>query len=161
MREIKFRGKSTMSLEKLEDMHFTDHENGWFYGNLIMYLETPYIVGDFIEADQEYVIPEFWTPVHADSVSQYTGLKDKNGTEIYEKDALKVMHRTSRRKYTGHVIHERDLILRVMRFKNYRHYRPTEDLASHDFDWGRVTHFFPDIEVIGNIYENPELLEVD
>src|SRR5690625_1795288 len=87
-REIKFRGKAKMSIGELDYMHF-EHENGWFYGNIVMYGNTPYIVGDFIEVDQEYTVNEFWVAVHPESVSQFTGLKDKNGKEIYEGDIYK------------------------------------------------------------------------
>lgn len=42
MREIKFRGKSKLVIEELEEL-CVEHSNGWVYGNLVMYRETPYI----------------------------------------------------------------------------------------------------------------------
>lgn len=69
-------------------------------------------------------------------VSQYTGLKDKNGKEIYEGDITK----------TGVVVFGggRFFIDGVEKTKPWK----WEDLIGGEKD-----------EVIGNIYENPELLK--
>lgn len=73
-------------------------------------------------------------------LQQYTGLKDKNGKEIYEGDIVKGEYRTYQIEYTG----------AAFRLKT------TDDSLP---DLLPVLENTDRIEVIGNIYENPELLK--
>ena len=136
-----------MSIEELDEIYFDhdnfDHDNGWFVGNLITNGNAPYIVGDIWESDPEYIVHEFWMPVHPESVGQYTGLKDKNGTEIYEGDILEVKHLMGR--VVGELIFKHGAFLLDDGGYSYL----GDHLANSEY-----------IKVIGNIYENPELLEV-
>lgn len=83
-------------------------------------------------------------------IMQYTGLKDKNGKEIYEGDVVRVA----------------DIYNQI----NFGGERTYETLPVKWGDFGWLPFIFPggidcefmysdtDCEVIGNIYENPELL---
>jgi hypothetical protein len=141
VREIKFRGKRQWN-------------NEWLVGNLIIDKSgKKYIVPcKYFEADGHHLSYEddTDTPVFVDqeSVGQFTGLHDKNGKEIYEGDILGFKENNS---VFWHV-----------------HW----DENKYDLPVGFVFGCFgmtstypqymhPDIkvlEVIGNIHENPELL---
>lgn len=72
---------------------------------------------------------------------QYTGLHDKNGKEIYEGDIVKIKYRD---EDIGKVIYE------------YNGF--SIDVTNMNKNYGRVSFVNNFMEVIGNIYDNPELL---
>ena len=70
---------------------------------------------------------------------QYTNLKDKNGKEIYEGDIVKISQDGD--------LQDSPIIVDMFNLK----------IGMEDKD--RYTRFDDNFEVIGNIYENPELLK--
>lgn len=81
---------------------------------------------------------------------QYTGLKDKNGTEIYEGDIVQYYPRHNGVPYR---VYWAD---KSAKFLIGRKGVVGQELSSimYNLDTGRIA-----LEVIGNIHENPELLE--
>jgi uncharacterized phage protein (TIGR01671 family) len=119
MREIKFRGK------RLDGI--------WIYGDL---RHQPYAKGSVTIISFMEDTGGFW--VIPETVGQYTGLKDKNGKEIYEGDITQDVDtgKTFEIMYQGH------MFMRYERKPMYMFYTLDGDC----------------LEVIGNIYENPELM---
>lgn len=74
-----------------------------------------------------------------DGLMQYTGLKDKNGTEIYEGDIVKYK--------------------RINGSFDYGEIQYNGCAFDINNSWNLQVYASREIEVIGNIYENPELLE--
>lgn len=164
MREILFRGK-------------TYEEGLWIEGSLIIDERGNYYIGKYIEAKGErsyyctmrrngktinrfigigfaFVIPE--------TVGQFTGLYDKNGKKIFEGDILKGEQYPFKDddgdyNYFAQVTwFDNSPAFGIYTFKNPQsnvrgistgNTAYIEDFSSEDF------------EVIGNVYDNPELLE--
>ena len=123
MREIKFRAwDGTRFLNK------TFFDRNW-------YNSDNKCVKALVPEDQHYL-----------KIMQYTGLKDKNGKEIYEGDIVNWFLHTLKRKYVSVIEWDDDLASFCLKNKDWT-----------EFDFIKV---FSSLEVIGNIYENPELLEV-
>lgn len=129
MREIKFRGKRV--------------DNGeWVYGDLIhRYSNWIYIapIPSTIEITPIEIDPE--------TVGQYTGLKDKKGKEIYEGDIVRQRRFLGWDKQNGERYKD---IYGVVRFENGMFTCGIVDYTL--IDWNKC-------EVIGNKWENPELLK--
>ncbi|EPB8155459.1 YopX family protein [Clostridium perfringens] len=99
------------------------------------------------ESDKSHYVLDYEDGIEAE-ILQYTGLKDKNGKEIYEGDILSI------KIYSGDkVIVEGKT---VVEFKD----GCFGVIWGHDKAFLSLNSFFKaKFEVIGNIYENPELLE--
>lgn len=131
MREIKFRAWTTESKKMFHDVGFCSRgiEVYWYDPELAE--ET--VLGDRRQKSLlQYTIP-----------MQYTGLKDKNGKEIYEGDVITY-------KLWSHIEPQTDIV----EFSSYG-FSPMNFLECTS-DGSETEHTF---EVIGNIYENPELLK--
>lgn len=129
MRKIKFQGKRLKNGE-------------WVCGCLTRYSEEmSYITVDLIE-NEVY-------QVDASTVGQYTGIKDKNGKEIYEGDIV---------CYNGGKTPSRAKMVVKWEDESLLY-----SLSAYKEAWAyELGECSPSIlEVIGNIHDNPELLECD
>lgn len=123
MREIKFRG--------------LDKNGIWHHGNLIVRDVTDYSIAS--NNTEHLVISE--------TVGQLTGLKDKNETEIFEGDILRL------KNTKGQIVNHQEVywVEETASF-GWR--------AANDDSWpDGFTGFYDEYEVIGNVCENSELLK--
>lgn len=129
MREILFRGKG--------DKRYNDGE--WCFGVPIECYDGDWqICTDCIRST---VIPE--------TVGQYTGLTDKNGKKIFEGDICKVTVFTCEGE-------DKHFLCEVCFDYSSFIFRERSGL---DILFSDIYDFKTDVEVIGNIYDNPELME--
>lgn len=142
-REIKFRGKSKNSGE-------------WLYGYLFNYglsltADIP-CINICIPASLEEVYSD--CTVYPDTIGQYTGLKDKNGKEIYEGDILEYI---GKRKDNMNKVYRRKCVFHEGMFALLSKELPAYSaLNYHCMKDGRSAW-----RVIGNTYDNSEMMKGD
>lgn len=126
MREILFRGKDILTGE-------------WSYGDLIQSAneEDVKFIVPFTETNTRGIIPE--------TIGQFTGLCDKNGTRIFEGDIVKAVGST----LTAVVQYfpEEGAFMLYCKERHFVDYLGTIEMSK--------------IEVIGNVFDNSKLLKGD
>jgi uncharacterized phage protein (TIGR01671 family) len=86
------------------------------------------------------------------AVMQFTGLRDKNGNEIYEGDILAFLYGENTSTENGFDWNEQISIGQVYWESERMGWSVTNQVMTDE------SSVWEDIEIIGNIYENPELL---
>ena len=132
MRSIIFRGKRA--------------DNGeWVYGDLAKLSATE---GYILTRNMDWFST---TKVDISTVGQYTGLKDRNGTEIYEAD---ILHYTRKRIGEEDKEYYREVTFHSGCFCMY-----VPNHFTHSGLHNHIVNGILDWEVVGNKFDNPEMLK--
>lgn len=135
MREILFRGKRKDNGKWVEGFVHCVTDN--YTAKNCWYITT------FKKLDNEEIVLTGQYEVIPETVGQYTGLPDENGTKIFEGDIVYILKQDE----SAEIAWDKDLARYIISSANM--------IADFDNFWNF------EMEVIGNIYDNPELLEVE
>lgn len=135
MREILFRGKRI--------------DNGeWVYGDLDQYYDTITYIRSWVKIVPylEAVERKFFS-IQKETAGQYTGMKDKNGQNIFEADIVRTV-------YDGI-----EKIFVVVWDNEELDFKATNGRENYGPGGFRYLLCCEEVEVIGNIHDNPELIK--
>lgn len=139
-REIKFRGRN--------------YDGMWMYGYLMpapkptIHLDCDYSIS--VSPSALKSVDRMLYEVETNTIGQYTGLKDKNGKEIYEGDIVKVPYLDP---IFGGVVN--DMFVNIIVGYNKGSFVLEYDSNLRVY----ISDLYDNIEIIGNIHDNPELLK--
>ena len=152
MREILFKAKRKDNGEWVEGYYRADPD-----------LDTHYICGwNYYASENGLEREPFEEEINPDTLCQYTGLTDKNGKKIWENDILRGYQYPYRYDGNDNYFAEVTWFENCPAFGIYTFKNPKSNVCgisegNTEFmeNWNSE-----DWEVIGNIFDNPDLLEV-
>ena len=139
MREILFRGKRISG-------------RSWVYGNYVecknswhnCYPHKAWIVTD-PRSNGGWFVCNGGIPVINETVGQYTGVKDKNGVRIFEGDIVRTQF--------GRLVR-----IEYRTLEGFVGFDMIAIESKHERPWTSKAWRSGDIEVVGNIHDNPEMV---
>ena len=141
-REIEFRGKTA--------------KGEWVYGYLVCSPNGDsfecYIISDFDERDSVYDLGKYAIKVIPETVGQYVGIKDKNGKKLYEGDIVYCSYNNCEVVFGLYGVDDYKTVGFFMKVNEALFIDEEDDFVYWGFE------YCDKIEILGNIYENPELL---
>ena len=149
MREILFRGK------RIDNGEFVYGYVGVFKGKTQIYV--PFTEEEEKENEGHIfsAIGGLWFTVHPETVGQFTGLTDKNGKKIFEGDIVNTYNGTKTLKELEKISYKGISFIGVIKWNLTEARFYLEHLDG--IKWHLKNDRF--YEIIGNIHDNPELLE--
>lgn len=149
MRETLFRGKRADNREWVEGflVNKTDPLLGikcWFI--LVQEYDTSCIDGKPTHLKSLMT----WYKVISETVGQYTGVEDKNGKKVFEGDILRYTPRPKCTIYYKVIWNQEWSRFALVQWSTHKY---------HLYEWAQHETIKYCCEVIGNIHDNPDLLE--
>lgn len=133
-REIKFRAYD----KEYERMTYFDDEDYLYHCPFILRLERVFKKDSNYDDYEDFEYKDVTDKIE---LMQYTGLHDENGKEIYEEDIVYVASEDE----NAFILWDKETARYIIQFKGW----------CADFD----NYYGKELEAIGNIYDNKDLLE--
>ena len=136
-REIKFKVwcKENEEFIQFNKMGFSEDGSLWY--------------AQGVDENEEETDPPYFENQNDWELMQYTGLKDKNGVEIFDGDIVSSIDFEHNREHKGIVVFDRGGFRVALQIKEFKFKLPFNSFEENESS----------LQVLGNIYENPELLE--
>ena len=145
----RYRGKA------IENIEGVCKRGDWVYGSLVpdqCHEAHPWILGDICEGEEVCIEPEFWAPVDKETIGQGIKREDKKGNEIYEGDIVRCFSLGEGKEIIGVVQYSVASSCFVVSGRKV------------NGDINRIVLTMRqcwNIRRVGNIHDNPELMEVN